>query len=866
MVNFPQINIGIFFSFFSAKENKYCPGIKANQTDLLSELIKTKNGFYANFINEVLKQKDEKLQKALKAEILPAYTIACTFNSVRNQSDIKNFTGLINIDIDGQSNEHVKDWAKLRDYIFEKDSRIVAAWLSVRGNGISIIVKGDNSQHKNVFLSIEKYFKSEFGLTIDPSAKDVGRLRFVSYDPDIKITDTFDKIIPFEPFIQPPPKKQKPLPSSPIVKIDKLHSILISRCVKIITSASDGEKHHACLKSGRLLGGYIAGLDLPEDMALDALDTAISSKPNVSNLDAAFKTIRSGVDMGKKTPITDPDNLNMDWFLLPYSNPISNVIGAVNGHTTTTPVKDGPKLIETFWAVDIAPNGIPKISFSRLKFIDWLISKGFGLLRINHEKVILIRIVDNIVDYTDIVEIKKTTLHYIKSLPDKFDGINKNMLIEFILKGSNVYFSIGILDFLDQTTLNIIKDTKDAIVLFFNDTALKITSDAITTIPYSSLKGHIWKSHIIDRPFSIVQSPKSDFDTFIKNISSTPPVDPVHFNTESALKAEIENMKEIASTRYEAFKNTIGYMISTHKNRSKPITPILCDMKISDTPSGGSGKGIFARAIGHIRNMVTFDGRNPKLLDGDFAFQRVNPDTQVIFFDDVLNNFNFERLFSISTEGLSIGKKNKQELYVEFENSPKSIVSTNYTVKGDSISAERRRTDVEFFNYYDTGKTPESDFGKKLYDDWSDSEWNHFFNLIATYAQSFLKSGISNPKSVNLKVKNLMAEASPEFYNYFYDLYIKSPQYDKIYKKDLYDAFIADSGINHNYFPSAKMWRAIPKICDHFNIPFIKDRESSNKRSAYVQFIEPSPNNSFNISPSNIHPSDNQNPSDFPDF
>ena len=48
-------------------------------------------------------------------------------------------------------------------------------------------------------------------------------------------------------------------------------------------------------------------------------------------------------------------------------------------------------------------------------------------------------------------------------------------------------------------------------------------------------------------------------------------------------------------------------------------------------------------------------------------------------------NFDFERLFSVITEGLTLEKKNKDAIKIPFNKSPKVSITTNYALKGDGI-------------------------------------------------------------------------------------------------------------------------------------------------------------------------------------
>lgn len=881
----PQFTIGFFYPAWSDKKNKWAPGIASHEVDLMDELLKTKDGAYYDLIAEVLAEPEEKKQKLLKLKLLPAYTISCTFKGNRDEDNLKHYNGLINIDIDGQGNDHIKNWPELRDQLFLNDPHIIAIWLSARGEGLSFIAKSTTQdRHLHTWFSIEDYYKKNFNLEIDVQCKDVPRLRFVSYDPQLKIREGVEfEDIPYYPMMEgvdqkvidhkknKSKSKKRIAPShadtlKPTVHIPptngteaypenqlELNRVLITRAVKMIAESTDGHKRLACFNAGRLLGGHVAGSGVDMNEGLSALDYAIAAKDNVDDLDAAYENIRNGYDIGYQTPVEDAF----------YSRLVRlgrlNGIVPATGEVVAKPVSNEPPTFNTFWHTMVNNKEEVKINFSRLKFIKWIKEQGFYLLRINPEKVVIIRIVDNIVEYTDIIEIKLVILNYIQSLPWQFDLIFRDDLIEFILKGASNYFSTSTLDFLSQITLDIVRDTADTVHLFFKDTVVEITKDEIKTVPYKSIKGHIWKSFIIQHGFGIIQTPISDFDKLIVLVSGIPPVekpkDPPFDDYEKTIKMN----KELAELRYAAFKTVVGYMVSTHKNRAQPITPVLCDMIISENPSGGSGKGIVARAIAQVRNMMIIDGRDKKALDGSFSFQRVTPDTQIIFFDDVVREFEFERLFSIATEGMAINKKNKDESYVTFEKSPKPLVSTNYPMRGDSnnISMQRRKTDVEFCNYFDLKRTPKSEFGKQLYDEWNEEEWNNFFNIIALYTQSFLKNGLLNPKTVNVGFKRLISDTTQEFYDYFNDLYLKPNEYSIIYANELYDKYILDAKITSVKFPSRKMFKAIRLICEYHDLKYIQDRERDGARRQFFDLSQnkPGPNNENQpVDPQNVPP------------
>ena len=89
-----------------------------------------------------------------------------------------------------------------------------------------------------------------------------------------------------------------------------------------------------------------------------------------------------------------------------------------------------------------------------------------------------------------------------------------------------------------------------------------------------------------------------------------------------------------------------------------------------------------------------------------FPYQTVSTDTQLLCFDDVKKHFDFERLFSVVTEGLTLEKKNKDAIKIPFSKSPKIAITTNYAIKGKGSSFERRKWELEFKQFYTKDFTP----------------------------------------------------------------------------------------------------------------------------------------------------------------
>ena len=203
-------------------------------------------------------------------------------------------------------------------------------------------------------------------------------------------------------------------------------------------------------------------------------------------------------------------------------------------------------------------------------------------------------------------------------------------------------------------------------------------------------------------------------------------------------------------------------MMHGHKNLSYCPAVILNDEVISDSPEGGTGKGIFMNALSQMKKVVTIDGKS-FTFERSFAYQLVSADTQILVFDDVKKYFDFERLFSVVTEGLTLEKKNKDAIKIPFSKSPKIAITTNYAIKGSGNSFARRKWELELHQHYNKNYSPLDEFGKLMFGDWDDQEWCLFDNYMISCLQIYLSKGLVKSKFVNLKIRQLSAETCHDF-------------------------------------------------------------------------------------------------------
>lgn len=393
--------------------------------------------------------------------------------------------------------------------------------------------------------------------------------------------------------------------------------------------------------------------------------------------------------------------------------------------------------------------------FNYIDIAGFLTSRGYYLFRTSKQKHIFIRIIDNIVTEVGKKDLKDEILEFVKAEEPKH-------IYEFFLKGIGKCVNDEFLETLPDKKVVFKQDLKDVIQLYFQNCIVKITKDKISTFPYEKMSGYIWESHIIQREFDENAIAGSDFKTFCWNISNQDP------------------------ERYKSICSTLGYLIHNYKNPSYSPAVILNDEVISDHPEGGTGKGLLLKAVEQYLSTVVIEGKT-FTFDKSFVYQRVNSDTKLISFQDVNKSFDFERLFSVLTDGINVEKKGVAEVHYSFSDTPKIVITTNYAIRGKGNSHKRRRHELEIAQYYNESKTPFDEFGRMMFNDWDDKDFSEFDAFMFECCQFYLKNGLIEQKFINLKGKQLAAETSVDFLKFMEGFDFKT-----VIKSVLFESFISE--------------------------------------------------------------------------
>jgi hypothetical protein len=691
--------------------------------DLILDRIK--DGKSRDLVKSIRSEND-KIQRNELKKMLPAICFSGEFTK-REDKSLVNHSGFICLDFDNYNK--FKDMQDDKSRL-SKDKYVYSVFVSPSGKGLKVIVKipADAENHVNYFVSLEEYFDSPY---FDKTSKNLSRVCYESYDKNIYInkdSKVWDKI---------KEREYKEIDSSstyksiPITDETKVIDILMKWWGKKYPMSEGQRNHNAYILAmafndygiAKTTASYILNQYATDDFSIGEIQTTIES---------AYKNTNK---FGTKY-YEDEDKINYIKLKLRGGATRKEIISEILDENSDLSSDDVNKVVSSiekeesntqFWTK--SEKGVIKIiPYSFKKFLE---DNGFHkIYPEGSQNYIFVRIVNNLIDNTSSEEIKDFVLDYLIQLEDR------SIYNYFAEKVS--YFQENFLNLIETIDIHFVEDTKDHSYLYYINCAVKVTTRGIEMIDYLDLDGYVWRDHVINRNFALCENDQCDYKTFISRICGD------------------------KKDRIDTMESTIGFMMHGYKNLSYCPAVILNDEVMSENPEGGTGKGIFMNALSHMKKLVVIDGKAFNF-EKSFPYQTVSADTQILLFDDVKKHFDFERLFSVITEGLTLEKKNKDAIKIPYTKSPKVAITTNYAIKGSGNSFARRKWEVELHQHYNRNNTPYDEFGKHLFEDWDRDEWCLFDSYMVNCLSSYMRTGLIESNFVNLKARSLEASTCYDF-------------------------------------------------------------------------------------------------------
>jgi hypothetical protein len=744
-------------------------------TSVLKVLDLIREEKFKDEVSKIRIEKNKDKRNELKSK-LQYVTFGGTFSS-RANANLKTSSGLACLDFDD-----VDDLDGLKEKV-NSDVYTFASFISPSGDGLKVLVKipsvGSNEDYQDYYVELINHYSQYHA--IDKGTKDIARACYLSCDDELYLNN--DSELFADRFYKPLPKETKVV-NIPLTDVNLIAERLDKWFQKRWTSVNRNNNLHAY---ARQMNAF--GVDKTTcENYLFRYDVGGKQKEIQKLIDSAYK----------------------------YTQEFNT-----RNFEDTKKVKD-------IRSVAIAGEKIEKIQH-KIKGVDLeRVKAEFEL----HKKELK---QDEFWYYTESEQIRLATYRFLQYLennnifkfyPDENSGTylfvknDKNFISVFeepkikdfvlsdlrqrgcidafeLMANTTSYFQSSYLSMVSSIDVTFNRDTATESYIYYQNGVVKTTKDKIEIIQYDDISDLIWTNQVIKRNIDIKEESDGVFKSFIWKVSG-------------------EN-----ADRYYTLKSVIGYLMHSFQNEAKPKAIIFNDEMISeDIPNGGSGKGLIHRAIGHIKNLVVEDGKKFDA-KAQFAYQKVNKDTQIFLMDDVPKHFNFESLFSIITEGMTVEKKGQDAYQIPFKDSPKISITTNYTIQGSGASHERRVFEVEIANYFNDNHTPEMEFGHLFFSDWDAEEWARFDNFMIRCVQYFLKNGLVQSDKVNLKLRKFKNEMGTEFIE-FMELH----KFDgkPINRKDFRDEFNRQYPTVAKYNTPQKFNKKVKDYCTFHNIAFEENK------------------------------------------
>ena len=180
--------------------------------------------------------------------------------------------------------------------LLSTDPYVYSCWVSPSGDGLKALVKiSQPERHRDHFRSLRTYFAKTYDLEVDESGINESRACFESYDPDIVIKDVYET---YGGLSSEKAESQVAVSKAGVyTNYEKLNVP-----VMMIAQCEEGTKHETLRKAANLCGGFVAAGRMEEDEVVRVLTRAIM-KRDLDDEQLAVRTIRDGIEYGKKKPI-----------------------------------------------------------------------------------------------------------------------------------------------------------------------------------------------------------------------------------------------------------------------------------------------------------------------------------------------------------------------------------------------------------------------------------------------------------------------------------------------------------------------------------------------------------------------------------
>lgn len=746
------------FSFIEAPITNKTPS-KSINIETLNELVVSPEYYQENTLNYRKALWDDTVppekKRALKINSFDYVTPSGAFSYV-SRDNLISHTGIICIDIDGIITEDRPLLEIKEDLINDPIIDTLFLFISPGGEGIKWFIRIrvlHEEDHGKYFDALNQYIYTQHAIRIDVACRDISRACFLCYDPDAVynpdakplLSNFLDEWLDYE-FEQ----------SGSTTKEDKnrisvktntpwdqfnekfdMHSFLLERGYTLVETNHLGEKYLRPGADAKSEYSLIIFADNPEILHVHS-DKCPSLSPGTKTKAKAYCEIMYGGHW--KTAVKAMREMGF--------------VGDQPENLTSISTRYLPADIQPFWTIN--DKGVCTISSY---LFHEFINKTLRIFPTNINdygtdsgtKRLLVQSKGGIVAKAEPTSVISETTEYLRN---KLQG-NNFALFNMVYDTFMAYINNKSLDKLfaglKSEEIATLEDTPDTCYLLYANGYLKVTANELDFIPYEASSLLVWKNSILDRDYNgINEKDEGDIKTFVSKISMDDPA------------------------RFKYVRQVLGYLLHGYKSEAKARAIFFTDEAISNNlndAAGGTGKSTLAKAIKHMKQTLTIDGKDMQSSGQNrFNLSTIEPHHKVVVLDDLHKTFDFSHLYNNITGDLGVEKKYQNKTYIPFSKAPKFLITTNYPpLERVDDSSLRRIHVVEVGNFFNKQVSVRDYFNKTFFasnEGFTAEDWKAMDTFFIKCIQDYLKDMTIEPVNINFARKQLLKAAGPEFVDF----------------------------------------------------------------------------------------------------
>ena len=272
----------------------------------------------------------------------------------------------------------------------------------------------------------------------------------------------------------------------------------------------------------------------------------------------------------------------------------------------------------------------------------------------------------------------------------------------------------------------------------------------------------------------------------------------------------------------------IGYMLSKYKTSGQPYALYAMEMVQADEDEhlGGTGKSLFLKSMERIRCQEYVDGQRIDTNNMRFIFQNVVKNmTDTIFLDDLDSKVPMKTFMNMVTGKMTIDVKHGKGFTLDYIESPKLGFTSNHAIRNFDDSLNRRIWFAAFSDYYHSDSTqrklklrsPRTEFGKDLIDQFTPEEMNHFYNFMLTCLVRWHKIHERvQPPMKSIMQRTLVRAMGQDFFDWAEDWFIDERLNTYVDQDEAIEAYCKSiAAVNQRFVKPAKFKEQMKLWCQY---------------------------------------------------